>query len=133
MSYQMREAQSKKRKGPNPVWRGIGCLLMVVFIVGGYWLTGVLVRAYRAGAWPNLPRLPIPMNDIPVGPFIVPVSKAVIPIEFTINPAQLMLTLVVMIVGFGLMALVWGIVNPVKPGPLDAPPIHRKIDKSKVR
>ena len=132
MSFHLREAQSKK-KGTSPIWRGVGCLMMVVYMVGGYWLTGILVRAYRDGAWPNLPRLSIPMNDIPVGPFTVPVSNAVIPIAFTINPTQLMLTVVVVIVGFGLMSLVWGIFNPVKLGPLDAPPIHRKIDKSKVR
>lgn len=132
MSYQLREAQSK-RKAPNPIWRGVGCLLLVVYAVGGYWLTGVLVGAYRDGAWPNLPQLPIPMNDIPVGPFKVPVSNADIPIEFTINPAQLLLTVVVIVVGFGLMSLIWGVFNPVKLGPLDAPPIHRKIDKSKVR
>ncbi len=132
MSYQLREAQSK-RKTQNPIWRGVGCLMIVTFMVGGYWLTGILVRAYRDGAWPNLPRLPIPMDDIPIGPFTVPISNAVIPISFSINPAQLMLTLVVIIVGFGLMSLIWGIVKPVKLGPLDAPPIHRKIDKSKVR
>jgi hypothetical protein len=132
MSYQLREAQSKK-KGLNPVWRGVGCLIIVAFMIGGYFAAGALLDYYGAGKIPGIPVMPSLLREIQVGPFTVPGSGAVLPISFSFVPAQIMLTLVVMFIAFGLVSLLWGIVNPVKLGPLDAPPIHPKIDKSKVR
>lgn len=135
MSYpsRVREAQTKK-KGLHPVWRGMGCLIMLVFTLGGYWVSGLLIKAYQAGRFPNLPALPLPMDDIRLGPWTVPISGVVIgPLPFTFNWTQVLVTVFVAFLVFACVTLVWGALNPRQLGPLDAPPVHRKIDKSKVR
>ena len=124
-----RSHQPPVQKGINPIWRGAGCLLMFVFTIGGYYLTGWLIDTFGS-------RLPfrIPTYEFPLGPWRVPISGVVIErFPFRIDPAQLILTVVVMIVMFSLMTVVWGMMNPVKPGPMDAPVSNRKVDHSKNR
>jgi hypothetical protein len=129
----VREATTKK-KGLHPVWRGVGCFTMVLFTVGGYLLSGALISAYRSGAFPNVPVLPLPMDDITLGPWTVPVSNVVVgPLPFTFNWTQVLVTVFLALLSYSLVALIWGALNPIQLGPTDAPPPQRKIDKSKVR
>lgn len=135
MSYtnRVREAQLKKKR-INPLWRGVGCFTILAFTLGGYWVSGLLIDAYLAGRFPNVPILPLPITDYTFGPWVVPISKMVVgPLPFTLNLAQLLITVFVALLAYACVVLVWGALNPRQLGPLDAPPVRRKIDKSKVR
>lgn len=42
-------------KGPRPMWRGIGCLLMVLIVVMSYAGSSELVNANRRNGWVPVP------------------------------------------------------------------------------
>jgi hypothetical protein len=119
-----------EKKSINAYWRGIGCLIIGVFMFGGYYVTGLLIDWLATNPIPGLPNLQ--MADQSFGPW--PIPGMALPVgPITINYIQLMVTVVVVLVGYSIMSIVYTLINPPKLGPNDAPPIHRKIDKSKVR
>ena len=105
-----------KPKTINPVWRGIGCVILVILTVGGYWLAGYLI---------GLNLFPLPTNlDIPVGKFFTIPGKMVL---------QVLATGLVDVLAYGVMVMAWAVINPPKRGPLDAPPPPRRRPPSLSR
>jgi uncharacterized membrane protein len=124
----LREAQSQK-KGLNPIWRGIGFILLIVFMVGGYYAAGVLLNH---PAWPykvpanigiDISAIKVPFSPVTFGPYRITGQQFV----------QVGAALVIALLVYSIMVALWGAFNPVKLGPTDSPPIRRKIDKRKVR
>ena len=120
-----------KEKGPHSVWRGIGCILVVVILVMSYAAADLLVQGnYRQG-WVQIPSylmspLSIPSITIPkVG--ITPIINIS---NFFINLA---ITIVFALMLFAVFSIIYSIVYRAtgggRPGPTDVPPIRRKGGK----
>lgn len=137
-----------RKKGPDPIWRGVGCLLFIFLTFGCYLFTAWLIPVINASNEAE-PFLPGPLrNGIPqeewelytytfprpvteLGPIKLeqPITRWPIRIEFV----SIALTLFFSVLAFSLITLVWAFMNPPKLGPKDAPPVRRKIDPTKVR
>lgn len=98
----------------HPVWRGIGCLMMILIPVMAYAGAVLLVQANRTAHW-----LPMPAE----------LAKAVavpgignVPFLY----ANLMTAVVLSLLGFGVLvflyALLYRFIGPSPYGPMDAPP-----------
>ncbi len=127
-SSRFREAQMEK-KGLHPIWRGIGFIILISFMVGGYYAAGVLLNH---PAWPykvpanigmDIPVINVPFSPVSFGPYRITGA------QFVQGGAALVIALLV----YSVMVAIYGAFNPIKLGEHDAPPIRRKIDKNKVR
>lgn len=107
------------RKNLHPIWRGVGCIFLLLLTVGGFMLGNYLLEI---GFFQQVMKMPIPrgyrwypIEGLPGVPLV-----------------QLGAMVVVDILGFSLITLIWSFLNPPKLGKYDAPPPQRKI-KSKRR
>jgi len=107
--HQMYEKDRQKRKGMNPIWRGIGCVLILVFAVGGYFAADWFIFQNESRNWISIPEALINI------PFAKWLPSGII--------VKLLIAMVFMVVGFGLINLVYAILFPIKPGKYDAPPL----------
>lgn len=119
--YDKFSSQSRMAKKPwdiHPIWRGIGCLMMLLIPIMSYAGAVLLVQANQEQRWFVMPR-----------ELMVKISLPVIgPVEHLW--ANLLLTLALSLVGFALLtavyALVFQLVGPDRYGPLDVPPERRR-------
>lgn len=108
----------------HPIWRGIGCILMLIMPVIAF-LSANLLLEWNSEQ--GLVRVPPELANS----FVIP------QVNFTISNffATLMLTALLLLFGFGLIMVVYSIVfavlGPPKYGPMDAPPIRRKTRPSR--
>ena len=101
----------------HPVWRGIGCLMMIIIPVLSYAGAVLIVQENVKQGW-----LPVPAEF----------SRA-IAIPFLGNVeylfANLLVTIVLSLIGFGiftsLYSLMYSMLGPSQYGPLDSPPLRR--------
>jgi hypothetical protein len=104
-----REREAKRRI--NPIWRGVGCVLLAALALAGYLVAGWFLRENAAQDWVYLPQQ---LTDIPYLTFL---------------PSGIVLRLVIaavfMLFGYGVLAFVYAIAFPIKPGETDAPPLKR--------
>ena len=139
-----------KTKRIAPVWRGIGCVLLLIFTVGAYWLGGVVLSANQktpfipvqlgADIGVTLGPLEVPVGIAPAGSAappqgrvvaVGPVNLTVGTLKFYVSWIQLAITAVVDILIYGLMVILYGLANPYKPGPTDAPPVRPRKGRQK--
>ena len=118
MSRQFQESQPLKPKGTavHPIWRGIGCIMLVIMAVGGYWAAGYLLDLNQRQRFL---------------PFAVPYNFSVVIVKFL--PAlsgrvlvQLGAMILVDIFAYAIMVIIYGIFNPPRLGPQDSPPLERR-------
>ena len=107
----------------HPIWRGIGCLMMILIPVMAYAGAVVLVQANLEQGWLPMPRELIQTVALPlVG-------------EVKQFYAVVIVTALLMIIGFGvvtiLYSLIYSAVGPPRLGPLDAPPVRHSPSKKK--
>ena len=107
----------------HPVWRGIGCLLMVLVPVMAYAGAVLLVQANVSQGWiPISSELYQRVNIPNVG-------------SFENLFANLLVAALLALLGFGLIvaiySLIYKAVGPSQLGPLDAEPIRRKPPQRK--
>jgi multisubunit Na+/H+ antiporter MnhB subunit len=107
--HQMHDKEREKRKEINPVWRGIGCALMVVLSVGGYFFADWFLYMNETNDWFSLPQGLIDIPGLPWLPSGILIKLAV--------------ALVFLIVSFGLINLVYAVLFPIQPGKYDSPPL----------
>lgn len=119
-SYQT--AQSQKRTGIHPVWRGIGCILIMIIPLVAFSISYLLVDAQIPQTY-----FPIPLEL--AQRYNVP-GFGRIPLLYI-----LVITLVVMLLLGAVLSVLYSVVyriaGPPTYGPLDAPPIKRKTKKSR--
>ncbi len=106
--YRKLDEEREKRKQLNPIWRGVGCLVIGVFAVLGYLFADWFVRANAINNWIYIPR-------------------AVLYPEFAPFLGQgRLLKLVVgflfMLLTYGILSVIYAVAFPPKPGEFDAPP-----------
>jgi hypothetical protein len=132
------------------MWRGVGCVVILAFTVGAYFLAGALLDLYQAKPFTPV-RIPPDLGftvgpiDIPAGiasadasqpargrvVTVGPVALKVATVKFFVSWMQLAMVAVVDVVIYGLIVAVYSMVNPVKLGPTDAPPVRPKKGRSK--
>ena len=118
----------------HPIWRGIGCLWLLISPVLAYLVASLLVQYdLKTGFFPIPPDLTssvtIPLARL--SPRSYPINDLVVPQLY----ANLMVTALLLLVGFGVVmviyAIIYAMMGPPRLGPLDAPPIRRKTRKSR--
>jgi hypothetical protein len=111
--YRQLDEEREKRKRLNPVWRGVGCLSLVAFAVGGYAFGGWFLNANAQTNWIYLPPAAMqPALWIPYG--LVP---------------RLVLAFLFTLLGFGVISVAYAILFPIQPGDTDAPALKRRRQK----
>ena len=107
----------------HPIWRGIGCLMMILIPIMAYAGAVVLVQANLEQGWLPMPRELIQTVALPLLGEVKQFYAVVI------------VTALLMIIGFGvvtiLYSLIYSAVGPPRLGPLDAPPVRRSPNKKK--
>jgi hypothetical protein len=109
--YAQHEREREAKRRVNPIWRGVGCVLLVALAVAGYLAAGWFLRENAAQGWVYLPP---ELINIPGLTFLP--SGIVL---------QLFIACVFMLFGYGLLAIVYAIAFPIKRGETDAPPVKR--------
>jgi len=108
--YDLREMSETKWR-IHPVWRGIGCILLILLPVISYAAGALLVEANRENNWFVLPWQ---LTGPPQYPYLF---------------ANLFAMVIFIVVGFALLstlyAFLYRIVGPPKYGPMDAPPAKK--------
>ncbi len=115
--FRDRELESEKKRELHPIWRGVGCVLLILLALGGYWFGGWFIANNR---WIYLP--PELFN-----PDFVP---AFLPSGIVL---RLALGFLFMLLGYGVLSFFYAVAFPIKPGETDAPPIKRKRRSSSWR
>ncbi len=101
----------------HPIWRGIGCLMMILIPIMSYAGATLIVQANIKQRWVPMPvELARTINV----PFIGDVRYLL---------AILAVAVFLMLVGFGILtavySLVYRVLGPPQYGPLDSPPLRR--------
>ena len=118
---QFERYRPKKKPRPwrvHPIWRGIGCILIILIPVFSYAVSVLFFEANAKNAW-----IAVPYN------LAVPPQ---VPFLSTINffYAKLILTVILMIALYGLLSVFYAFLfqatRPPKYGPQDAPPIRNR-------
>ena len=101
----------------HPIWRGIGCLLLLIIPVISYAGAVLLVEANQANGW-------LPISGELARTIVVP---GLGPVRYLL--ANLVVTVLLSLIGFGLITVLYmfayRIMGPPQLGPLDAPPIRK--------
>lgn len=117
-----RGSSVKKASGEiHPIWRGIGCIMMLIIPIMAYAGAMLLVEANFTKHW-----VPVPADLART--ISLPVVGAV-PNLF----ATLIVTAILALFGYGVMTIIfslfYGMVGPPRYGPLDSPPVRERPRK----
>ena len=116
-NYDRYTPQETKKNEIHPVWRGIGCLMMILIPVMAWAAADVVMKA--APNWGWFPQTAGIYGDLNLKYITLPVSLGTI-----------IFTLFFTIFGFLLLsfayAVIYRISGPPRYGPTDSPPIRRK-------
>ncbi len=123
MKYNDRSRMTERPWKIHPIWRGIGCILMLVIPVIAYAGAVVLVRENSQQKW-----LPMPaelMQTVNL-PYVGDVKNFF---------AVAIVAVLLMIIGFGVVTIIYSMIysafGPPRLGPLDAPPVRTSPAKRK--
>ncbi len=112
------QRKTMKRAGIHPVWRGIGCVMLVLLPMMAYAGATLLVQADLSQGW-----YPVPAEM--ARPVNIPLLGSV-PYLY----ANLTVAFVLLLIGYGLLVIVYSLIyraaKPSRYGPYDAPPIRRR-------
>lgn len=114
--YSARSRMSERPWKIHPIWRGIGCIMMLIIPIMAYAGAVLLVQANAEQGWLPMPRELTQTVTLPVlGPMKQFYAIGIV-------------TVLLVIIGFGLFtvfySLVYSMVGPPSLGPLDAPPVR---------
>lgn len=115
---QERERAAKKRM--NPVWRGVGCLLLVALAVTGYLFANWFLVANFQNAWIYIPNEALNPPFVPA--WLFPYLGGGVMVK-------LIAGLLFMILGYGVLSVAYAILFPIKPGETDVAPVRRSRSK----
>lgn len=105
----------------HPIWRGIGCILLLLIPIISYAGAFVLVRANYANRWVAIPE---EMRGYSVVPYLGRLYYADLAIA-------LVLTFIVFAIITAIYTMVYSMVGPARYGPTDSPPLRRKPRKNR--
>jgi hypothetical protein len=116
--YLTRPQMKKRPWEVHPIWRGIGCIMIILVPILSYISAVILVEMNTVESWVPSPAVIMRTVTIPIVHFSVPhlyANMLAAGVLILISYAGLMV----------LYALVYSIVGPSKLGPLDAEPVRR--------
>jgi hypothetical protein len=128
--------QKPRNTGVHPVFRGIGCIMMVVVPILAYGAALLLVDYGIQHGWPIPPNW---LGRITIHPLLLNL-RGLQPIwSFLVRQnhliATIVFTLAIIVVLGGIMSIIYGymytIFGPPRYGPQDAPPIRVKVKRYK--
>ncbi len=105
------EEDRLKPKQMDPVWRGVGCLIIVALGIVGYFLSGILLNANMENHWVYIP--PVIMAP-PFLPWLPPGTAL-----------RIVIGLIAVILGYTVISAVYAIMFPIRLGETDVPPLRR--------
>ncbi len=120
----------------DPIWRGVGCIMMVVVPVISFLLAALTVNLAVAQDWP----MPYQLMGYPVMPPLLMKSDALVPVMMFIQAQQnlyaiLLITLAYIVVIGAIVSFIYSFVyryvGPPRYGPLDAEPDRRRVKRYK--
>jgi hypothetical protein len=127
--------QEPRREGPQPIWRGIGCLLMVLIPIISFAAAEVSMPFFRDRGL--VPRELLFTPQTPDWMWVAPVVAQTYHFLFG-RPgilATLLFTFIYILLIGGVMsvfyAFMYQLAAPSRYGPMDAPPIKTKVKKYK--
>jgi hypothetical protein len=116
--YERPEIEKKDPLEVHPIWRGIGCIFLIIMPIVAY--AGALLLL-EANGRQNWVRVPVELSQS----VSLPVLGAMPHLY-----ATLVVTAILLVLGFGLLTIVFAIFNsafgPPRYGPYDAPPARRR-------
>lgn len=108
----------------HPVWRGIGCLLLLIIPVMAYAASVILVDLNATNGWLPSPYSLMRPIRIPFLGLLYPPLGEPIPHLW----ANLLVTVLLSLLGFALFvafySVIYSLIGPPRYGPLDAPPLR---------
>ncbi len=124
-SWRMRQhdIEREKKRRVNPVWRGVGCLLMSVLAIGGFLFSRWFLINNFSNHWIYLP------PEI-IAPPLTSVSPGLRPVFGPLFQPGVLVSLVVgflfLIFAYLFVSIGYSIAFPIKPGETDVPPLKRQ-------
>jgi amino acid transporter len=100
--------EREKAKRMNPVWHGVGCILIailgtVAYFFSGWFIEQGIVYIPREAMRPSFARF------LPDGVFV-----------------QIVISILFMMLCYTILSIIWAVIFPKKPKETDAPPVKRK-------
>jgi hypothetical protein len=95
----------------NPLWRGVGCLIIITLGVLGYYLSGVILEANFENEWVYIPAEII---SPPFAPWLPPGALL-----------RIVVGLIAIALGYTVVNVLYAVFFPIKLGETDVPPLRR--------
>jgi hypothetical protein len=112
----------------NPIWRGIGCILILIIPIMSWYATTIILRSYLSRLFPLTfyKVFFVPYSHISeIDKVITQVNQYLLGSKLVFG--QVFLTIILSVIGFGILAFVYAIlyrlVGPPRYGPFD---VHQK-------
>lgn len=100
----------------NPVWRGVGCLLLVILALAGYAFANWFLTANLENGWVFIP------NEAMNPPFL---PAWLFPYLGGGMMVKLISGLLFVLLGYGILSISYAILFPIKMGETDVAPVRR--------
>jgi hypothetical protein len=114
--YAQLERERAAKKRGNPIWRGVGCLLLVALAIAGYYSASWFLIANAENRWVFIPNEALNPSFVPTWLF---------PYLGGGGMVKLITAGLVMILGYGILSIVYAILFPIRLGETDVPPVRR--------
>lgn len=115
--YAQQERERRERQRTNPVWRGVGCIMVIAIAAIGYVFAGWFINSGLVYLPANLLNPPEPIPAF--------LRNG--------NLVRYVVALLFMLTGFGVVNFVYAILFPVKPGEYDLPTPRHNPAKDRRR
>lgn len=119
----------QQKSAIHPVWRGIGCVLVVIIPLMSFAAAAVLIDANAERGWVEIPR---DLERLPDLGFAAGIMPDWIFVDFY---AKLLVAVMFSFLIFGVFTIVYSLAYRMgggyQPSPVDAPPIRKKTRKSR--
>jgi hypothetical protein len=124
--YQTLDKEREARKRLNPIWRGVGCITISIFGVGGYFFAQWFLGANAVNGWIYLP----PGAYNPTLPnwldFLEPALDGGVLIK-------LVMALLFVVTSFGILNFIYAIGFPIRTIVPDTPPPDKRLARRQRR
>ena len=126
-TQQYRRQKDQKPWKINPVWRGIGCVLILLVPIMAWFATNLFLQSNEKMVlpWELTKVVAIPYTKISeIDQVILPINRYFASTGFVFG--QVFFTIIFSVIGFGVLAFLYSIlyrvVGPPRYGPFDVPP-----------
>jgi hypothetical protein len=126
-SQQYHKEQQERPWKVHPIWRGIGCLLILLVPIMSWFGAGLFLQTNTKIALPRdlTQVVSIPYTRVNViDKFIIPINQYFKATGFVLG--QLFFTIILSFIGFGVLAFAYAVLykmaGPPRYGPFDIPP-----------